>query len=138
MATTYADPVVYCRAVRTIDQPDARYVGPKLPAWMAAKLNLRPDQSKMMEWRCAGGAVLACLYGANIPCASRANVSRRPTAAIRDFCRENPESDFVPMYVTGHDMVVSWACHNRVPKVAKIGAVDAQGYPKAYWRRVAP
>ena len=137
-AQSVTDPVAYCRAVGTIDKPDARYQGPKLPDWMAAKLNLQPSQAKMMEWRCADGAVLACLYGANIPCDAKADTSRTPTAAISDYCRQNPGSDFVPMYVTGHETVISWACHGADPAVVSAGAVDAQGYAKAFWEPVTP
>ena len=53
-------------------------------------------------------------------------------------CRENPGSDFVPMYVTGHETVVSWACRGTDPAVTNVGAVDAQGYAKAFWEQVAP
>lgn len=70
-----------------------------------------------MEWRCAKGAVLACVYGANIPCDSKANTSRKPTSAITDYCKQNPDSTFVPMVVTGHSTTVSWACHGAVPVV---------------------
>src|SRR6202007_1910319 len=97
LAQTFADPVAYCKAVGTIDKPEARYTGPKLPAWMARDLNLKAGQSKMMEWRCADGAVLACVYGANIPCGSKANTSQTLTPAIADYCRQNPDSTFVPM-----------------------------------------
>ncbi len=138
LAQGFTDPVPYCRAVGTIDRPDARYGGPKLPAWMAAKLHLAPGQADRMEWRCAQGAVLACLYGANIPCGSKAATSRVPTPAIIAFCRENPGAAVVPMVVTGHDTVVSWACRGTEPAVTRIGAVDAEGYAKAYWRPVAP
>ena len=135
---SYRDPVAYCRAMGTIDRPDARYSGPKLPAWMAAKLHLDPGQGKLMEWRCARGAVLACLYGANIPCDAKADTSRTPTPAIAAFCSDNPNATFVPMVVTGHQTVVSWACKGGQPVATKVGAVDAEGYAKAYWRRVAP
>jgi hypothetical protein len=138
VAESYTDPVAYCRAVRTIDRPDARYSGPKLPAWMAAKLHLDPSQGKLMEWRCAQGAVLACLYGANIPCDAKADTSRRPTPAITGFCRDNPNATFVPMVVTGHESVVSWACKDGEALATRVGAVDAEGYARAYWRRVAP
>ena len=138
VGASYTDPVSYCRAVHTIDRPDARYSGPKLPAWMAATLHLDPGQGRLMAWRCARGAVLACLYGANIPCDAKADTSRTPTPAISGFCRENPNATFVPMVVTGHETVVSWACKNGQPLPAKVGAVDAEGYAKAYWRRVAP
>ena len=85
---TYSDPAAYCKAVGTIDKPDARYTGQKLPAWMAKQLNMQPDQGKLMEWRCAGGAVLACQYGANIPLTqrhppARSRLSRSSTIAGR-------------------------------------------------------
>jgi len=138
LAQSYSDPVPYCRAVGTIDKADARYTGPKLPAWMADQLHLQPDQGKMMEWRCANKAVLACLYGANIPCGSKAKTSRKPTPAIVDYCHQNPDSNFVPMVVTGHESAVSWACHQSVPVVTRSAAVDAQGYQKDFWQIVSP
>jgi hypothetical protein len=138
LAQSFSDPVPYCRAVGTIDRPDARYTGPKLPGWMAAQLHLQPDQAKFMEWRCAQGAVLACLYGANIPCNAKAVTSREPTAAVIQYCQENPGSDFVPMYVTGHDTVVSWACQGPAPLVKNVERVDAEGYAKAFWQAVSP
>ena len=138
LAQTYADPVAYCKAVGTIDKPDSRYTGPKLPAWMAKDLNLKPDQGKLMEWRCANGAVLACVYGANLPCDSKANASQKPTTAIAKYCQQNPDSKFVPMYVTGHATTVSWACHGSNPVVIRTAPVDAQGYAKAYWKPVSP
>jgi hypothetical protein len=137
-AQTYHSPVAYCRAVGTIDKPDSRYAGPKLPPWMARELNLKPDQGALMEWRCADKAVLACVYGANIPCDSKANTSQKPTQAIIDYCRQSPDSTFVPMVVTGHDTSISWACHGSAPVVISSGVVDAQGYTKAYWKTVSP
>jgi hypothetical protein len=137
-AQTFTDPVPYCKAVGTLDKPDARYAGPKLPAWMAEKLHLQSNEERMMEWRCANKAVLACLYGANIPCGSKAKTSRKPTPAIVDYCRQNPNSAFVPTVVTGHESAVSWACHRNVPVVTRSAAVDAQGYQKDFWTVVSP
>jgi hypothetical protein len=88
-AQSFSDPVAYCRAIGTIDKPDARYNGPKLPLWMATKLHLDPSQGNLMEWRCAGGAVLACLYDANIPCnvgLTGRSGRPRPKAANQDGC----------------------------------------------------
>jgi len=137
-ARTFTDPAPYCKAVGTIDKPDTRYVGPKLPLWMARNLNLKPSQGNRMEWRCANGAVMACVYGANIPCDAKAATGQQPTSAILDFCRQNPGSQFVPMVVTGHETTVSWACHGTHPVVTDVGAVDARGYAKAYWKQVSP
>ena len=138
LTQTYMDPVPYCKGVGTIDKADARSTGPKLPAWIAEELNLKPDQGKFMEWRCAGGEVLACLYGANIPCDSKASTSRKPTQAIVDYCRQNPDSTFVPMYVVGHASSISWACHGPQPVILRAEAIDAQGYVRAYWKAVSP
>jgi hypothetical protein len=138
IAQTYRNPVAYCRAVGTIDKPDSRYVGPKLPAWMAKELNMQPSQGSLMEWRCADKAVLACVYGANIPCGSKAQTSQTPTSAIVDFCRQNPNANFVPMVVTGHETSISWGCHGSNPVVINSSPVDAQGYTKAYWKAVSP
>lgn len=137
-AQSYTHPVDYCRAVGTIDKPDARYTGPKLPRWMAKQLNLTTGQSDQMEWRCASGKVLACVYGANIPCNAKANTNSTPTAAITDYCRENPSADSVPAVVTGHETNVSWACRTGQPYVTGSAELDAQGYVKSYWRVMAP
>ena len=136
-AQTFTDPVTYCRAVGTVDKPGSQYAGPKLPGWMAAKLNLKPDQANLMEWRCAKGAVFACVYGANIPCNAKAVISQKATPAIVEFCRQNPDSTFVPMVVTGHETTVSWTCHDTRPVVTKVGPVDSHGYAKAYWHRIS-
>ncbi|HZD49318.1 MAG TPA: hypothetical protein VE178_11290 [Silvibacterium sp.] len=138
LAQTFSDPIAYCKSVGTINKPDARYTGPKLPKWMAEKLNMKPAQGKLMEWRCANGAVLACQYGANIPCGSKAVTSQKPTQPIIDYCRQNPDSQFVPMVVTGHESAVSWACHGPRPSVIRSSPVDDQGYEQAYWRTVSP
>lgn len=138
LAQSYSGPVPYCRAIGTIDKPDSRYTGPKLPRWMARKLNLTPGDADKMEWRCANGAVLACLYGANIPCDSKANSSAQPTAAVSDYCRENPDASFIPAVVTGHETNVSWACRRGKPYVTGSAELDAQGYVKAYWQPVHP
>src|SRR6185312_9086508 len=114
-AEEFTDPAAYCRAVGTIDKPDSRYAGPKLPEWMAAKLHMKASEGDRMEWRCAKGAVLTCRYGANIPCDAKAATSSEPTAAIATFCRDNPGARFVPMVVTGHETVVSWACEGGQP-----------------------
>jgi hypothetical protein len=105
---------------------------------MAKQLNMQPDQAKLMEWRCAGGVVLACQYGANIPCDAKAVANQKPAQPIIDYCKQNPGSDFVPMVVTGHDTNVSWACHGSTPAVIHSAQVDAQGYQTTYWHKVSP
>ena len=136
LAQTFTDPVQYCQAVGTIDHPDSRYSGPKSPAWIAAALKL--PAGLPFTWRCANGAVLACAFGANIPCDAKANVTQVPNTAIRDFCRKSPDADFVPMVVTGHDAAATWRCQGNNPVLVSVENIDAQGYEAAYWTKVSP
>jgi hypothetical protein len=87
LAQGFTDSVPCCRAIGTIDRAEARYAGPKLRDWMAAKL---------------GGA--------------KALTSREPTPAIAQFCRDHPDARFVPMVVTGHETVESWTCRGKRPE----------------------
>jgi hypothetical protein len=98
LAVTYDDPAPYCAAVGTIDKPDARYTGEAVPDWIARALMRATDAPagadpaffKHAAWRCDHGRVLACGYGANIPCDAKADTSRVPGPGANEFCRENP------------------------------------------------
>jgi hypothetical protein len=84
-------------------------------------------------YRCAGGRVLVCNLGANLPC-GKANTSRNLPAADA-WCAENPGSNFIPMFVTGHDTVYRWRCNGA--QAATIGeplAVDRHGFISQYWK----
>ncbi|MFN8474980.1 MAG: hypothetical protein U0822_22525 [Anaerolineae bacterium] len=145
---TIADPWTYCKAVGTIDEPDARYVGPANPEAVALSLfrsQVSPDKPmdpqvvKSTTWRCADGKVLACNFGANIPCREKANTDKTPTAAMNDFCKANANSDFIPMAVTGRATVYAWKCVNGTPTIDKqVTEPDAQGFLANVWHPVDP
>ncbi len=148
-AQGFADPFAYCAAVGTVDTPDARYAGPKVPDQIingykqAAALQASTEPLEMFQkltiWRCMGGKVYACNFGANLPCDSKANTSKTPTPAMLDFCKATPNSDFIPMAATGHDTIYSWRCVNDQPQVLQqIGQVDAQGYLAQIWYLIPP
>jgi hypothetical protein len=85
------------------------------------------------QYRCADGKVLLCTTGANLPC-GRANTSTDLPGAS-DWCRKHPDSDFIPMAVTGHDTIYAWRCEGPLAKPGKkIGAVDARGFFEEYWK----
>jgi len=143
-AEAFSDPFAYCAAVGTTDKPDARYTGPKTSDTIfkgylkAAGLDVNgnyPDAFKQMTiWRCMNGQVYACNFGANLPCDSKANTDKTPTQAMADFCKQNPDSDFIPMVVTGHDTIYSWHCAKGAPEVLEqIDQVDAAGYLTRIW-----
>ena len=149
-AKAFADPVPYCQAAGTIDAPDASYKGAPVPGWMVAKAyppealkaqeSAGMDASKSIVWRCAGGAVLICVQG-NSPICGKANQSKVPTEAMREFCAGSPNSDVIPLSVIGQEnpMIFDWSCHGEDPKVGRtIFKVDAQGYPAELWEKVSP
>jgi hypothetical protein len=86
-------------------------------------------------YRCDAGRVLVCNLGANLPC-GKANTSRDLPAADA-WCAENAGSDFIPMYVTGHDTIYRWHCNGT--KAAISGEplqVDRRGFIARLWKPV--
>ena len=87
-------------------------------------------------YRCAGGAVLLCNVGANLPC-GKANTAKTLPAATQ-WCDTHPNSDFIPMVVTGHDTLYSWRCIGRAAHAgAMVGKLDARGFFAEYWKKLS-
>jgi hypothetical protein len=144
------DPASFCAAVGVADVPsEAGYVGPAVPEWLAHALWRAtggiedPDEETFSmaynaEWRCVDGAVLACTYGANLPCASKADPDTTPNTAIRAFCTENPDAEFVPAVATGRETIFAWRCAGAEPRIERrMFSVDARGYAAEFWYAVA-
>jgi hypothetical protein len=143
---TYTDPFAYCATVGTVDAPDARYTGEKMPEAVAKGLQVAlnaPDTpidvlTNGSVWRCMDGSVYACFVGANLPCEAKADTERTPTQAEKDFCAENPNSDFIPMVVTGRETVYEWRCSNGVPEIVRqFDEPDARGFLSSIWYEIA-
>ena len=144
------NPVAYCKEVGTIDVPDGRYQGPAVPEWMVAKAYppeaikaqkaAGMDPANTIVWRCAGGAVLMCVQGNSAIC-GKADQSKVPTKAMRDFCAETPNAEVIPLSVIGHEnpMIYEWSCKGKEPTLGRqIFKVDAEGYPAELWEKVFP
>jgi hypothetical protein len=144
----YTDPFAYCAAAGTIDKPDASYTGPKVPQsiidGLKKALNSPADTPNDFFlngtfWRCMNGQVYACTIGANLPCDSKANTDQTPTQAEQDYCQQNPNSDFIPAVVTGHETIYNWKCDNTTPVAGQpVIQVDAQGYQTNIWYELSP
>jgi hypothetical protein len=147
-AAGFADPFSYCAAVGTIDTPDSRYTGPAFPDTLAQGLKTASGASADAPleifktgsyWRCMGGKVYACFVGANLPCDSKANSDQTPSSAESDYCKNNPNSDFIPAAVTGHDTIYAWRCNQDTPAIDKqVFHVDSQGYIQEIWYPINP
>ena len=142
-ANNFTDPFAYCATVGTVDTPDIRYTGPRMPDVLAQGLKKASGAAAdaPMEmfttgayWRCMDGKVYACTVGANLPCDSKANTDKTPTQAEVDVCQANPASDVIPAAVTGHDSIYAWRCTDGKPAIDKqVFHVDKQGYIVEIW-----
>ncbi len=99
---------------------------------------LKPVDPQQVEkstvYRCMGGAVWLCNYGANLSCA-KADVSR-VWRGVESYCREYPGSPVVPMAATGHDTIYSWECVGKEPRITASGNVDERGFIANQWQRL--
>lgn len=143
----YTDPFAYCAAVGTIDAPDARYAGPKVPdavgrglmnaMQMSADAPFEPFIQRT-TWRCMDGKVYGCNFGANIPCLEKANIDRTPGPALKDFCKVNPVSNGIPAAVTGRSTVYQWRCTDGTPAIVKESTQpDTQGFLSMFWYEIS-
>ena len=146
-AGRYDDPATYCAALRTVDRPGPRYAGPAVPDWIAQALRQASGAPagapleifKRARWRCTDGKVLACLYGANIPCDSKADTRRRASAGSKRFCRDNREAEVVPAFAAGRGTVYEWHCRDGVPQIVRqVQQTDKRGYAASFWYPVTP
>lgn len=136
-AESHDNPFAYCAAVGTIDAPDARYSGPPLPDAVARGLQkaiAAPGALAGVSWRCMDGKVYACTVGANLPCTSKADLSRTPGEPLRTFCKQQPDADVIPAYVTGRETVFAWRCQHGAPAIERqVAEADARGFIAAIW-----
>jgi hypothetical protein len=125
-------PVQYCARIANDDTlrtpPDSM---------MAAVQHLfgvgRDYPRQATYYRCADGNVMLCIVGANLPC-GKANTSAALPAAA-EWCRANPNADFIPMAVTGHDSIYRWRCVGGVATAGgKASTIDARGFFAEYWK----
>jgi hypothetical protein len=103
----------------------AMFPGAKMP----------PDDAILQaqaRFRCMNGKAYICFAGANLPC-GKLNTSRQNEGA-ENFCRSEPEADFVPMSATGHDSVYSYRCHDGKAEVLRATyELDERGFAKSLW-----
>jgi putative hemolysin len=145
--SSYDDPFAYCATVGTIDTPDGRYSGAKMPdsviqgmiqqGIVSADAPLEFQQNAV--WRCMNNSVWVCHFGANLPCLEKADTTQTPTSEMADYCQANPTADFIPAAVTGRATVYEWGCKDGKPEVVKqLFESDPQGYLADFWYELAP
>ena len=124
----------YCASVGTDDT--LRTPPPSLAPAIRRLFNIRSHyEAKAAYYRCADGAVKVCFVGANLPC-GKAN-TRKNLPAVARWCETHPDTETIPLYVTGHDSLYSWHCVGaKAATGASVGALDARGFFEKYWKTV--
>ena len=144
---SYSDPFAYCAAVGTVDSPDGRYNGSRMPDSIVQGMirqgivsaDAPKDFQRNAVWRCMHNSVWVCHFGANIPCLEKADTSRVPTTAMKDYCKAHPVADNIPAAVTGRATVYEWECKHGKPEVVKqLFKSDPQGYLAEFWYKLSP
>ncbi|HYG91926.1 MAG TPA: DUF333 domain-containing protein [Azospirillum sp.] len=143
-----SDPVAYCRAMGTMDDPGPLWTGPRMPEVVATGLRhaMGVPADRPLEpfreggfWRCMDGAVYACAIGANLPCTAKADASRTPNEGMVTYCRQNPGVAVIPAYAAGRETIYAWSCRGHTPEPGgQVVEVDQRGYLANIWHRVAP
>jgi hypothetical protein len=145
-ATSFHEPFAYCAAVGTVDAPDARYTGDKLPDSLVQGMihkgivtaDAPPAIQQNAVWRCMQGHVWVCHFGANLPCQEKADTAQVPTAEMTAYCAANPAADSIPAVVTGRATVYAWGCKDgKAIAGTAILHVDPQGYLADFWYELA-
>jgi hypothetical protein len=149
----FSDPFAFCGVAGTLDAPDERYHGPKLPDRVARDLqvalglpdapasNGAPPSTATLRavWRCMDGKVYACNQGADTPCGQKADTGRNPNQAMVSFCQANPSNEVIPSSVTGLVTVYQWRCSQGKPSIIKqFVKPDHQGYLAHDWVEIGP
>lgn len=132
--TPHESPRAYCADIGTDDT--LRTPPPSLAPAIRRLFSIRGTLApKAAYYRCAEGSVKVCFVGANLPC-GKANSSKNLPAVAR-WCETHPDTEAVPLYVTGHDSLYSWHCvGSRAATGASRGPLDARGFFEEYWKTV--
>ncbi|MGH7120867.1 MAG: hypothetical protein ACREFP_18090 [Acetobacteraceae bacterium] len=138
-AAAAAAPAEVCRKLGTSDQ--LRTIPRSLVPAAVRLFGLSAMPAEQVQrstvFRCFEGNVLACNYGANLPC-GKAD-TRRDLPAATAWCAKNPSSHFIPMYVTGHDTIYRWRCGGATAvSGAAVFSVDARGFIAQLWKPADP
>jgi len=125
-------PVQYC--ARIVNDDTLRTPPASMMTDVRRLFDAAPDYPRQASYyRCADANVMLCVVGANLPC-GKANTSAALPAATA-WCRTNPDADFIPMYVTGHDTIFRWRCAGGVATPGeKARALDVRGFFVDTWK----
>jgi hypothetical protein len=130
-------PAAYCQRAGTNDttHPIPEALVPAVNAAFGTRMPARVAMDTTV-FRCTDHRIMVCTVGANLPC-GKADTSRAPNPGAIQWCRNNPDADFVPAAATGHDTIYAWRCRAGTPQIARQALhIDPQGFVAEFWKRL--
>jgi hypothetical protein len=128
-------PAAFCARVGTDDT--TRPIPPDMVAAANAALGTRmPARAALAttEFRCVDHRVAVCTTGANLNC-GKADQGRMPGTGALEWCRSNPDADFVPAFAAGHGTIYAWSCRQGEPHIGRqVSGVDTRGFVAENWK----
>ena len=128
-------PAAFCKRIGTDDttQPIPEDLVAAVNAAFGMRLPTRVAVDTTV-FRCAGGHVMVCTVGANLPC-GKADTKRAPSPGVVKWCRDNPDTEVVPAVATGHDTIYAWQCRAGMPSIVRQTLhVDRHGFIAEFWK----
>jgi len=119
--------IAFCEAHPTLDFP-GRQFGDKSG-------ETPPQIAKLgdpLQWRCMDGRVWVCEDSADGDWCSRKDASRKPSALLRQACRENPNKASFN-FAEAHYSAFDWRCKGARPVIIQTYPLDGRGFFKASW-----
>lgn len=134
-AARAASPSSYCSGAGTDDT--LRLIPDSLVPASVRLFGLSAMPSEAVQrttyFRCFDEDVFVCNVGANLPCGKADTRHALPAASA--WCAKNPDSDFIPMYVTGHDTIYRWRCQGTsAVTTGQVFHVDPRGFVAEFWK----
>lgn len=86
-------------------------------------------------YRCVNDTVYMCRM-CNGSCCDKLDANRN-IPSVDQYCREHPNSSFVPLAFSGHNSKFSWACAGRRAVVNHVERTDQRGFRADSWMPVA-
>jgi hypothetical protein len=134
---TYSDPVEYCRAVGTSDQPGPQYRGPRTAPSLLRAARLSRIQADLLAWRCMDRTVYVCAQLSSTACDQAPWLNPRRW----DYVLRNPDVraecrrvNFAQCASGTHCIV---GCAGGQPRVnGPSWRTDARGYAPEEWTPV--
>jgi hypothetical protein len=126
------DVVAFCQMHATLDDPEKMFFSPNYKDGMLPK---PVEDTEATKWRCMDGEVFVCMDSASGDWCSKKDPSRTPSAAFKDFCADNPGSDYITGALESYS-ASQWRCNGREPVIDQTWALDKRGFMQKMWLRL--